>query len=64
MGMVATVTKVEHSADGEVSEVQVKLAKLSDTNKPKAFIQVRGNSNLIPLFVTSLCSSDVWFYID
>ena len=40
VGMVATVTQVIHNSVGEVTEVKVKLAKLSDTNKPKAFIQV------------------------
>jgi hypothetical protein len=39
--MVATVKKVEQDAGGEVTEVHVELAKLNDTNKPRAFIQVR-----------------------
>jgi len=39
VGMVATVKKVEQDAGGEVTEVHVELAKLNDTNKPRAFIQ-------------------------
>ena len=40
MGLVATVVKVVKDSSGEVSAIDVKLAKLNDSNKPKAFIQV------------------------
>jgi len=39
VGMVAAVVKVEHGPSGEISELHVKLTKLNDTNKPRAFIQ-------------------------
>ena len=48
VGMVAAVVKVEHGPSGEISELHVKLTKLNDTNKPRAFIQVSfGNLILV-----------------